>query len=78
MNKITVIRTKDGSVIHIAVWDEPEDEGIVVVQCLNCGLRVDLRKRTATEIANDIVTFSLGHPCVQVGKSDAPMTGVHQ
>jgi len=62
-----VIRTKDGRVIHIVVWDEPEDEGMGVVQCLNCGLGVALRKGSATEIASDIVTFSLEHPCVQTG-----------
>ena len=60
-----VIRTKDGKLIHIVVWDEPEDGSMGVVQCLNCGLGVTLRKGSATEIAGDIVTFSLEHPCVQ-------------
>ena len=71
MNNITVIKTKDGRIIHIAVWDEPEYEGIGVVQCLSCGLGVTLRKGAATEIASDIVSFSLGHPCVQPSQSDA-------
>ena len=60
-----VIRTKDGRVIHFEVWDEPEDESIGVVECLNCGFGVVLRKGSATEIASDIVKFSLGHPCGQ-------------
>ena len=60
-----VIRTKDGRIIHFVVWEEPEDESIGVVQCQNCGFGVPLRKGSATEIAIDIVTFSLEHPCVQ-------------
>ncbi len=60
-----VIRTKDGRIINFVVWDEPEDESIGVVQCLNCGLGITLHKGSATEIATDIVTFSLEHPCVQ-------------
>jgi hypothetical protein len=60
-----VIRTKDGRLIYIVVWDEPEDEGMGIVQCLNCGLGVTLCKGSATEIAIDIVKFCLDHPCVQ-------------
>jgi len=62
-----VIRTKDGRVIHFEVWDEPEDESIGIVQCLSCGFGVVLRMGSATEIASDIVKFSLGHPCAQTG-----------
>ena len=60
-----VIRTKNGRIINIVVWDEPEDESIGMVQCLNCGLGIPLHKGSATEIAIDIVKFSLEHPCVQ-------------
>ena len=68
---MAVIKTKDGRIIHIAFWDKPEDEGIGVVQCLNCGLGVALHKGSGTEIVSNIVTFSLGHPCVHTSQSDA-------
>jgi hypothetical protein len=62
---------KDGRVIHIAVWDEPEGEGIGAVQCLSCGLGIGLHNGPAPKIVSEIVTFSLGHPCVLTGQSDA-------
>ena len=68
---MAVIKTKDGRIIHIAFWDKPEDEGIGVVQCLSCGLGVGLHLGPANEIVSDIVKFSLGHPCIQTGQSDA-------